>query len=123
MHRFPALDEFDRQQKIWIGGGFFRAVEHARRSHEIDNRYGVGRVVGQVLARDPVDRRVEMRAGVLAAREIVPIPACVSWCSKFAPNVGTLPLGQKPSVAPNRLSRSFNCPNDEAARHIINIIV
>ena len=35
----------------------------------------VDRVVRQILARDPVDRRVEVRAGVLAAREVVPVPA------------------------------------------------
>ena len=30
---------------------------------------------GQIAAGDPVDRRVEVRAGVLAAREVVPVPA------------------------------------------------
>ena len=34
----------------------------------------VGRVVRQVPAGDPMDRRVEMRAGVLAAGKVVPVP-------------------------------------------------
>src|SRR6267143_1954961 len=71
---FPFLDPFSRQKKIRIFGGFAAAIEHAGWSDEALGRNAVGRIVGQILARDPVDRRVEMRAGVLAAGKIVPVP-------------------------------------------------
>ncbi len=70
----PAPDEVDRQQEVGVRRGFARAVEHAGGADQLLHRDRVGRVVRQVAPGDPVDRRVEMRAGVLAAGEVVPVP-------------------------------------------------
>src|SRR6267143_5266185 len=71
---FPFLDPFSRQKKIRIFGGFAAAIQHAGWPFEALGRNAVGRVIGQVLSGHPVDRRVEMRASVLAAGKIVPVP-------------------------------------------------
>ena len=63
-----------RQQKIRIRLDLARDVDHARRSDEAARRDRVAGVVRQILARDPVNRRVEVRAGVLAELERVPVP-------------------------------------------------
>ena len=64
----------DGQHEIFVLGGFARAVDHARAGDEIARRDRVDGIVGPVAPGDPVDRRVEMGAGVLAAAEIVPVP-------------------------------------------------
>src|SRR2546422_443012 len=74
MFFFPFLNPFSRQKKIRIFGGFAAAIQYARRADEALGRNAVGRVIGQVLSGHPVDRRVEMRAGVLAAGKVVPVP-------------------------------------------------
>ena len=72
--RFPLLDAGRRQQEVRILGDLALDVDHARRSGEARHRDGVARVVRQVLARNPVNRRVEVRAGVLAEAQRVPVP-------------------------------------------------
>jgi len=42
---------------------------------EVLDGQGVGGVVGEILAGDPVDRGVEMGAGVFADGDVVPVPA------------------------------------------------
>ena len=67
-------DESSRQQEIGILRRFLGAIDDESRPDEALGRDAVGGVVRQVLARDPVHRRVEVRAGVLAAGEVVPVP-------------------------------------------------
>src|SRR6267143_1061583 len=71
---FPLLYPCNREKKIRILRGLAAAVQDAGRTDEALRRNRVGGVVRQILSRHPVDRRVEMRAGVLAAGKIVPVP-------------------------------------------------
>ena len=73
--RFKGLDVGDGEQVVGVGLGLRAAVDHAGRRDEILHRDGVHRVVGQVTARDPVDGRVKVRASVLAAGKVIPVPA------------------------------------------------
>jgi len=43
------------------------AVDDHRRRNKISNGNGIDRVVGKLAAGDPVNRRIEMGASVLAA--------------------------------------------------------
>ena len=65
-------DEASRKSGLLLDVG--RDVDHARRTDELAHRNRVARVVRQIAARDPVDRRVEVRAGVLAEAQRVPVP-------------------------------------------------
>jgi hypothetical protein len=71
---FPGLDMGDRQQEIGVGRGLSGEVEDHRRGDEVAGRNAVERVVGQIGAADPVDRGIEMRAGMLADGEVAPVP-------------------------------------------------
>jgi hypothetical protein len=53
----------DGEAEVWVSGGFGGPVDHDRRRDEARWRDG-GDIVA-VLAADPVDRRVEVRADVL----------------------------------------------------------
>src|SRR5262249_54440415 len=74
MLALPGLDPGDGQQEVLILGGFARAIDDAGAGDEIARLDRVDGIVGPVAAGDPMDRRVEMGAGVLAAAEIVPVP-------------------------------------------------
>src|SRR6187397_1266124 len=71
---FPRFDAGNREDEVLVGRGLARTVDHAGTGNEVARVDGVDRVVGPVAAGDPVDRGVEMRSGMLAAAEIVPIP-------------------------------------------------
>ena len=62
------------EQEIGIGRDLLRAVDHAGGCDEELRRDCVGMSVRQLAAGDPVRRRVEMRAGMLAAGDVVPVP-------------------------------------------------
>ena len=51
-----------------------RHVDDASGADEFARRDRVGRILGQILAGDPVDRRVEVRARVFAEGQDVPVP-------------------------------------------------
>ena len=70
----PRLDPLDRQQKIRIPVHLARHVDDAGGADEAARRDRVARVVGEILPRHPVHGRVEMRAGVLAEAQRVPVP-------------------------------------------------
>ena len=72
---FPGFHERHGEKEIRVRRRLPRAVDHAGGRHEVLDGNRVGGVVRQVAARDPVDRRIEVRAGVLAAGEVVPVPA------------------------------------------------
>src|SRR5258708_21287284 len=74
MALFPVEEEALRQQEVWVLCGLFAAVDDEGRPDEALRWNAVDGVIRQVLARDPVDRCVEVRAGVLATGEVVPIP-------------------------------------------------
>src|SRR5215469_16666400 len=74
MFLFPSFHMCNREEKIGVLRAFARHVDHARRREELLDRDIVRCVVGIILSRHPVHRRVKMRAGMFAAREIVPIP-------------------------------------------------
>src|ERR1700727_2999617 len=59
---------------VRINRCFLRAVYDADGRDEILDRDSIGRAVLVVLAGDPMDGRVEMRAGVLAELEPAPRP-------------------------------------------------
>src|SRR5215472_16891420 len=70
----PGLDMRDFKQK---SRGFFNLggdIDDTGRPDKTAYRYGVGGVIGQVFARNPVHRSVKMRAGVLAQIEHIPVP-------------------------------------------------
>ena len=55
--------------------GFPTAIDDAGRRDEVFDRQGIGRIVRQVAAGDPVNGSVEMGAGMLAEAHIVPVPS------------------------------------------------
>src|SRR5262245_37548210 len=71
----PLTQEVDRKQEIGIGSRLPRAIEHAGWRDELCGGDRISAAVGQMPARDPMYRSIEMRTCMLAAREIVPIPA------------------------------------------------
>ena len=75
MLRLPGRHMLRHQQEVLVLRHLRRHVNHARRSHEPAHWDRVAPVVGQVLAANPVHRRVEVRAGVLAHPDRVPIPS------------------------------------------------
>ena len=70
----PLLYRLTRDQEVGIAPGLLRDIDDARRTDEAIDRNVVRRVVRVVLAGDPVNGRIEMRAGVLAAGDVVPVP-------------------------------------------------
>ena len=74
MFGLPGFDEGDGQQEVRIRVALGRAVDHHGRGDEFVRINRVDCIVGQVFAGDPMDRGIEMRARVLAGREVVPIP-------------------------------------------------
>src|ERR1043165_1137062 len=70
----PLEQEWLGEEEIRIFLRLFAAIDDERRADEALRRNAVDGVVRQILARDPVHRRIEMRAGVLAAGKVVPVP-------------------------------------------------
>src|SRR3546814_17068079 len=68
------LDMRVAQQEVGIDRAFGGEVEHHRGSDKLLRGDLVNAIVGKILAADPVDRRVEMGAGMLADGEIVTMP-------------------------------------------------
>ena len=71
----PLLPRFDvrwLQDKALVGGCLLRAVDRAGGRDE--GLRSCPCYLGVILAREPVRRRVEMRPGVLAARDVAPVP-------------------------------------------------
>ena len=62
------------EQEVGVGRDLLRAVDHAGRCDQQLRRDRVGMGVRQLAAGDPVRRRVEVRAGMLAAADVVPVP-------------------------------------------------
>src|SRR5262245_52847822 len=73
--RLPLLDKGNRQREIRVGGALLRTIDHRSRGDEMRDVDRIDGVVGQILARNPVDRRVEVRSGMLAETDVVPIPS------------------------------------------------
>ncbi len=67
-------DVFGLEQEIVVLGGRGGAVDDDGGADEALGVDRVDGVVGHVLAADPVRRRVEMCAGVLAHRDVAPVP-------------------------------------------------
>ncbi len=61
-------------RKSGLAAHIRRYIDDASRADEFARGDRVGSVLGQILAGDPVDRRVEMRARVLAEGQDVPVP-------------------------------------------------
>src|SRR4051794_23012319 len=72
MLRFPLPDVVDLYQEVRVLSRLGRDVEDGRHSDEV--RRGDGADVLPLAPGDPVNRRVEVGAGVLAGSEVVPIP-------------------------------------------------
>ena len=62
------------QQEVVVRRASGGAVDHHRRPDELLYGDRIDRVVRQVLAGHPMRGRVEMRAGMLAHRDVVPVP-------------------------------------------------
>src|SRR5262249_25989541 len=71
---FPRLHRFARNQEVGIVLGLPRDIDDARWPDEAVDRNVVRSIIRMVLAGNPVNRRIEVRAGVLAASDIVPVP-------------------------------------------------
>jgi hypothetical protein len=71
---FPLLDYRLCEQEIRVPGHLPRHIDHTGRADEPVDRDVVGGVVRVVLAGHPVHRSIEVRAGMLAAGDIVPVP-------------------------------------------------
>src|SRR5712691_2500440 len=74
MLALPLLDALYGQQEVcilrYIGG----YIDDAGRTYKLAHRNGVGGIVRQIFTCDPVDRRVEVRAGMLAQVQHIPVP-------------------------------------------------
>ena len=70
----PIVDVHVGEKEVRVLGALLREVEHHRRRDEVLRNDGLERVVLEVLARHPMHRRIEMRAGMLADGEVVPVP-------------------------------------------------
>ncbi len=70
----PFRYDLARQQEVGICGRLGGDIDDARGPDESIDRDIVRRIVRVVLPRYPMNRRVEMRAGVFSARDVVPIP-------------------------------------------------
>src|SRR5262249_10582424 len=68
----PGADVLDVQQEVRVLAGLRGEVQHRGRTDQPPRRYGCDVVAA--LAADPVTRRVEVRARVLAGPEVVPVP-------------------------------------------------
>ena len=74
MAALPFLDHRLREQKIRALAHPRRDVDDAGGADESIDRDVVRGVVGIILARDPMNRRIEVRPGVLPAADVVPVP-------------------------------------------------
>ena len=70
----PRLHMLDGQQEIRIARGFLGSVDHAGRRDEFFRGNRIGSAVRVVLSGHPVNRSVEVRTGVLAAGNVIPVP-------------------------------------------------
>ena len=71
----PIANIVRRQEVIRIDVDLRDNVDHACRSDEPTRGDRAAAVVGKILSRDPVDRRVEVRPGVLPHPDGVPVPS------------------------------------------------
>ena len=71
---FPCLDAVNGEQIVGVHRRLFRAIDDVGGSDETLDGNAIGRAVGIILAADPVPRRIEMRARMLAEFEPVPRP-------------------------------------------------
>ena len=72
---FPGQYMLLGQQEIVVAGHFMHDVDDTGRRDEFFRSDGVGRVLRKILACDPVNRGIEIGAGVLAAGKIIPVSA------------------------------------------------
>ena len=70
----PGLDAAAGEQEVRVRRHVPRDIDDACRADEAPRRNRVAGVVGQILAGYPVNGRVEVRAGVLAEPQRVPVP-------------------------------------------------
>src|ERR1700677_2046064 len=68
------LDIRDLQQIVRVRGGCGRAVDHAGGGDEIFRIDRIDRACGKIAAGDPMRRGIKMGAGMLAHRNVVPVP-------------------------------------------------
>src|SRR5262249_42462472 len=71
---FPVFDKLRREKKVGVFCDFVGYVNDASWGEKFCDGNVVGRVVGVILAGDPMDGRVEMGAGVFAGGKVVPVP-------------------------------------------------
>ena len=73
--RLPLLDKGDGQREIRIGRALLGAIDHGSRRDELRDVDRIDCVIRQILAGNPVDRRVEVRSSMLAETNVVPVPS------------------------------------------------
>ena len=71
----PTFDPVRREEEVRVRGGLGTTVENAGRCDQLARWNGLCGVVRVVLARHPMDRRVEVGARVLTEGECVPVPS------------------------------------------------
>src|SRR5215472_12771065 len=71
---FPTLHDCARQQEVRVRPCLGSHVDDAGRTDEAVHRDVMSGVVGVIPTCHPMDRSVEVGAGVLAARDVVPVP-------------------------------------------------
>ena len=72
---FPSFDVRHLELEVRIRSSFLGAIDHTYRCDQIFRRHGIDAVAGEIAARDPMDRCIEMRAGMFVHGDVVPIPA------------------------------------------------
>src|SRR5678815_1408758 len=80
MPAFPLFKRVDIQQVVFVRTDFARDVDHTRRSDELRCRNRVGGVVLEITAGDPMHGRIEVRTGVFAHADRVPVPGWPLVC-------------------------------------------
>ena len=69
----PVLEKLYGEQKVFIGLTLSGGINNDSRAFKSTWRQGISRMVFMILARNPVNQRVKMRAGMLPALYVITV--------------------------------------------------
>src|SRR5690606_4593164 len=70
----PGLKKLGSKDPVFVLADFFGCIDDNGRCNEVAWIDGIHRVLWQVLARNPVRRRIEVGTSVFATGKVVPVP-------------------------------------------------
>ena len=99
---FPILKEINAEKKVLIGLTFSCCINNDSGAHESAWLQRVSRMIFMVLTGYPVNRGIKMRARMLTAIDVIPVP---SWSTFVI--TGYLFLTKRQSILPPKLFRQL----------------